>query len=146
MRAACHELDDRDSSSPFALEALGMELVALCARHHGAIPRRAPAWLARVRDRLREESSHQFTIASLAAEAGVHPVHLARVFRRFLGASPGEFWRACRIDRARHLLVSALPLCEVAQAAGFYDQSQLANAFKRATGLRPSVYRRRFGR
>src|SRR5262249_37567701 len=94
MRLAHSELATCDSSSPFRLEVLGFELVALCAGDQEPISTRQPPYgLKRVRDRVREESCHDLTVASLAADAGVHPVHLARVFRHFLGTSPGEYLR-----------------------------------------------------
>lgn len=147
MRAACRELREPGSTTAFALEALGLQLVALCRPNKDPTFRRPPMWLARVRGRLHEESAREITVASVAADVGVHPIHLARVFRHYLGCSPGEYIRACRIERARRLLgQSTLRISDVAQAAGFYDQSQLANAFKRTTGLRPSQYRARFCR
>lgn len=42
----------------------------------------APAWLHRVREQLDHSLGATITIAALARTAGVHPVHLARVFRR----------------------------------------------------------------
>jgi hypothetical protein len=51
---------------------------------------------------------------------------------------------AFRIDRAAHLLSStAVPLADVAAAAGFYDQAAFTRTFARLTGETPSVFPRR---
>jgi AraC family transcriptional regulator len=147
MHAACRELREPGPTADFALDAIGWDLVALCARDRLPVGRQAPSWLLRVRDRLRDESTKKITITAVASEAGVHPVYIARAFRQYFGHTPSDYIRACRIERARKLLgASSTPLCDVAQVAGFYDQSQFANSFKVATGLPPSKYRARFGR
>ncbi len=44
------------------------------------------------------------SVGEVAAELGVHPVHLARRFRAAFGLSPGEYVRRCRLDRARRMM------------------------------------------
>jgi AraC family transcriptional regulator len=71
-------------------------------------------------------------------------VHLARVFRRHLGCTPGDYLRRRRLERAAVLLrETARPLSDVALHCGFADQSHFANAFKRHTGVTPGSYRDR---
>src|SRR5579863_3093313 len=43
----------------------------------------APRWLGRVKERLHEDFRGNLRIRELASDAGVHPVHLARVFRKY---------------------------------------------------------------
>jgi len=144
-RAAAREVNAGAVDTNFVLEGLGLQLIAGSAASARPQPTRPPDWLARVRDHLRDRSEHTLSIAEVAAEVGVHPVHLARVFRRYHGCSPGEYTRAWRVEHAKRLIAhSRLSLSDIALAAGFYDQSQFANTFKRATGLTPGAYRRRF--
>ena len=83
-------------------------------------------------------------VAEFARAAGVHPVHLARVFRQYLGCTPGDYLRRPRLERAAVLLrETPRPLSDVALSCGFADQSHLANAFKRHTGVTPGAYRSR---
>jgi AraC family transcriptional regulator len=86
-------------------------------------------------------------LSGIAAEVGVHPAHLAHEFRRFYGTTAGEYLRRIRVEHAARVVAqTALPLSEVAAAAGFYDQSHFSNAFKRATGATPGQYRAAFRR
>ena len=143
LAVAAREIRSRDSDSGFVLEGLGLQLLAQSAP--ATRSRQPPSWLRRVRDHLRDRVTEGRTIAAVAADAGVHPVHLARVFRACSGCSPGEYMRACRVERARRLIAgSSRPFVDIALAAGFYDHSQLANDFKRFTGLSPRAYRQRF--
>lgn len=67
--------------------------------------------------------------------AGVHPVHLCREFRRHYRVTIGDFLRSLRIDRARTLLINTRdPICDIALACGFADQSHFSTTFKTPRG------------
>jgi len=105
---------------------------------------RRAAWLDHVHELVRTRFDHPLTVAGLAEEAGVHPVHLSRAFHKRFGLPLATHVRALRVEAARRLLRgSTLTLSDVATAAGFADQSHLTRVFKRATGLTPAGYRRR---
>ena len=83
-------------------------------------------------------------ITDLAAGLGVHPVHLARVFRQAWGCSPGDLLRWRRVEQAGGLLRRPdLSLAEVALSAGFADQSHMNRAFQALYGTTPGSYRHR---
>jgi AraC family transcriptional regulator len=84
------------------------------------------------------------TLSQLAAEVGVHPIYLARSFRKHYRCTVGEYVRRLRIETAcREISVSRKSLSEIATASGFYDQSHFSNAFKRYTGMTPAEFRAR---
>lgn len=129
--------------SDVILEGLGLELTARVAQWRDLQDRNPPRWLCTVRDSIYDRCTAKLTVRQLAAEARIHPIHLARCFRRYFGCSPGEYLRRCRMDVVRKLLVTTeLPLAELALEAGFNDQSQLTNAFRQAMGITPGHYRR----
>jgi AraC family transcriptional regulator len=83
------------------------------------------------------------TLAHVAAQVGVHPVHLATTFRRKYGVTVGEFVRRLRIEHAcAELLKKDLPLTAIALQAGFADQSHFSKVFKSYVGTTPAKYRR----
>ena len=87
-----------------------------------------PVWLARVRE-------------EIAARAGVHPVYLARQFRRFFGSSVVSHLQRRRVTRAADLIASSsLPLSTIAFQSGFADQSHLSRSFRTGTGFTPGAY------
>jgi AraC family transcriptional regulator len=139
LRVALHG----DDTSALDIET-GLEVLLDSLQHRQRMQRNdGPAWLARARDRLRDDCALPPRIEELARIAGVHPVAFARTFRRRYGRSPGEYLRECRLERAAALLRDRRrPLFDIAALAGFSDQSHFSRAFRQHFGCTPSDYRR----
>ncbi|HLM69466.1 MAG TPA: AraC family transcriptional regulator, partial [Longimicrobium sp.] len=106
-------------------------------------PPDAPHWVRRVRDRLHDEREAAPRVRALAEAAGVHPVYLARAFRRAYGVPVTEYARRLRVRAAADRVASTgLPLSRVALEAGFADQAHLTRELRRETGLTPGALRR----
>jgi AraC family transcriptional regulator len=103
-----------------------------------------PAWTQLAYEAVMDQGEPaELSVARIAALAGVHPTHLARVFRQAFGCSPGELLRWRRVERAADLLArSPLPAAEIAAAVGFVDQSHMTRAFRALYGLTPGAWRR----
>lgn len=135
------EFRRNDDLSPLALEGLVLEIVAHL-RRQGARSEACPTWMHRVVDCIRARMAEPLRLADLAAVAGVHPVHLARSFRRFQGCTVASYIRRLRVERAcRELTLAEASPVEIALACGFRDQSQFCRTFKGVTGLRPRQFR-----
>jgi AraC family transcriptional regulator len=101
-----------------------------------------PSWLAAAAEIIGDLASDQgLEIRSVAAEVGVHPVHLSRAWRRHFGRSPGGAIRHRRADHAAAHLALGAPLAEVAASAGYADQSHLTREYVRIFGVTPGAYR-----
>ncbi|HYJ79244.1 MAG TPA: AraC family transcriptional regulator [Longimicrobiaceae bacterium] len=138
------EMEQTDAMAPLALEGLALEMVAMAGR--GALPappaRRAPPWIRRACE-LIHDADHPVTLSRIAAAVGLHPVYVARSFRRHVGSSVGEYARRLRLERARDELVhSEASISGIALRSGFADQSHFSRAFRRLTGVSPARYRR----
>jgi AraC family transcriptional regulator len=143
IRRAYSEFQDHTESSQMIMEGLGLELAGVAGQMPDLPDRHAPVWLRTARDLIRDSRGASLRVKDIARVSGVHPIHLARVFRQFFQCSPGEYARRCRMEYVRHLLGrQSLPLSEIALQAGFTDQSQLTHAFKRFAGLTPGAFRR----
>ncbi|HWN20194.1 MAG TPA: AraC family transcriptional regulator [Gemmatimonadales bacterium] len=142
-RRVYEEMRRMDAAAPLAIEGLLLELVASASRlneQNGSSDR--PRWLDEARDRIHVELAARPSLTGLAASVGVHPVTLARAFRRAFGCTVGEYVRRLRIERAaRQLADTDLSLAEIALAEGFSDQSHFSNLFRRHTGLSPFQFR-----
>jgi len=144
-RRIYQEFRGMDDAAPLAIEGLLLELLATATRRNngGGTERGRPAWVVQARDLLHADLTTRRTLGELAAAVGVHPVTLARAFRRSFGCSVGEYLRRLRIERAAAQLGgSETPLATIALTAGFADQSHFSNLFRRETGMSPSAYRR----
>ena len=138
------ELRAGDSAAPLAIEGLVLEVLAGAARAsqlrlHGTMP---PRWVTEARDLL-HDPGRVGSLGELAEAVGVHPVTLARGFRRAYGCSVGAYLRRLRVARAAQRLAETdNPLAGIALEAGFADQSHFSNLFRRETGVSPSAFRR----
>ncbi|WP_094027110.1 AraC family transcriptional regulator [Nocardia cerradoensis] len=83
-----------------------------------------------------------WTVASLAARAGVSRALFARRFTEVMGQSPLAYLTECRMDEAEELLADrSLTVAQVAKAVGYADAFGFSAAFKRRRGIRPSDFR-----
>jgi AraC family transcriptional regulator len=137
------EFMSQDDVAPLAMEGLLLEMLAESARTSDEVHRsNAPNWLRRVRESLEDSYLEAPGLVSLAAIAGVHPVHLSREFHKHYRMTIGEYIRKRRIERASELLSgSELSLAEIANACGFSDQSHFCALFKKHSGMTPAKFR-----
>ncbi|HVU26325.1 MAG TPA: DNA-binding transcriptional regulator [Verrucomicrobiae bacterium] len=79
----------------------------------------------------------------VAAAAGLSRSSVDRAFAKHLGRSPAQEILAVRINYAKNLLIETqLKAHEVAAQCGFTSIVHFSQAFHRATGIRPSYFRR----
>jgi AraC family transcriptional regulator len=129
---------------PAVLEASAWALMAATAEPEPRPFNTPPAWAFQAFEAVMDLAVDAgLSIADVAAQAGVHPVHLARVFRQAWGCSPGELLRWRRVGRASDLIRHGrMPSAEVAAATGFSDQAHMTRAFRTLLGVTPGVWRR----
>ena len=136
-----------DPAGRLAVEGLALALLADVARRGTDRAEPSPRWVDRAVEIIRAAPADPPGLAEIADQVGVHPVHLARVFRRRHGCSIGEYARRLRVERAAEALrETTLPVGTLAHRLGYADHSHLSRSFRRATGLSPSEYRRRHGK
>jgi AraC family transcriptional regulator len=141
------ELRAMDQVSSLSIEGLTLEILASLARFPGtATAGSVPAWLREARDLLHDRFAERVTLAEIARQVDVHPVHLARTFRRRFRCSPGDYQRRLRVEHAgRQLSTTQRSLADIAAAAGFADQAHFSRVFKEHTGFTPARFRTTFG-
>lgn len=146
-RRLANEFQQMDLGASLILEALSLELLVSAARTSSrSTDRTAPRWLAHARELIHARFAERLTLDDIATHAGVHPVHLATVFRRHFHCTVGDYVRERRIEYAcRELARSRTPLALIALDAGFANQGHFSTTFKRMTGFTPAAYRKTFG-
>lgn len=127
--------------SPIIADGLAAELLAQARRRLEGRHAPPPPWLQEARAKL-DRAEGRVSVSALAAEAGVHRVHLARSFRDHFGTSASEHARRLRVERARRLLeLEPAALAHVALEAGFADQSHLTREMRALLGITPAALR-----
>jgi transcriptional regulator GlxA family with amidase domain len=145
-------LVEEDHGGAFALE-LAKFLVLFFKRHGGQSQfsavldaqladhtpiRAAQEWIL-------DNLEHPVSVSDIAQQANMSPRNFARVFRREVGVTPGQYVERMRIARARKLLeTTELPLRQVARRCGFATPETFFRTFARALELTPNQYRSRF--
>ena len=130
-----------------AASGLGMDesVALLCASLRVEPKRNASASARRLATSAEYISEHLTPVprlADVAQVAGVHPMHLARLFRERYGYSMGEFVRRRRIAWAcGQLAGSDRTISAIALAAGFADHAHFTRTFRRIAGCTPRWYR-----
>jgi AraC-like DNA-binding protein len=125
-------------SAPGQAAPIGLRLLPFAPPVSGL----APSARRRVAGYVDAHLDESLPLETLARVAGLSRSHFAAAFRETNGTSPHRWVLERRIERAKALLADpALPVTEVALAAGFGSSSHFATAFREATGLRPSDYR-----
>lgn len=103
----------------------------------------APRWFRQVKERLHEDFREPLRMRDLARDAGVHPVHLARVFRKLENRTPGGYQQRLQVRAACELLRNPeWPLAVIAAECGFADQSHFTRVFRRMAGTTPARFRK----
>jgi transcriptional regulator GlxA family with amidase domain len=92
-----------------------------------------------------ENLHNPLPVAEIAERANMSPRNFARVFRREVGTTPGQYVQRTRIARARELLETTdLPIGQIAGRCGFGAPETFFRSFGRTLGLTPKEYRHRF--
>ena len=82
------------------------------------------------------------SLDALAAAVGLGRFHFLRLFKASLGCPPHHYLVQRRVARAKALLEDGVSPAQAGVAAGFFDQSHFANAFRRTYGMTPRGYQR----
>lgn len=124
------------SLSELLLAALARRPRVRCAGSRGHVER--------AREFLHASFRRRVGLADAAAAVDLHPVYLARIFRRHLGVSVGGYLRRLRLDAAITRLSEAdVSITRAAIDAGFADHAHFTRTFRRLAGRSPSEFQRR---
>lgn len=145
------EVTTADCGRQAALDRLGELLAIRVVRYAlqrglvrgGTLAGLADPKLARVLAALHREPAHAWTLAEMAALAGMSRSRFALRFRSVTGTTPAEYLAAARIASAQDLMRSRRPMKCVAGDVGYGSASGFTRAFTRLVGCSPRSWLRR---
>jgi AraC family transcriptional regulator len=130
------------------VQSLGTALCIRLARHfveHLPLPTSkglSPERLRRVRDYVEAHLDEDLSLTALADIACLSPYHFSRSFKEAAGVGPQRYVIQRRLERAKTLMRRTHEtLAQIAQEAGFADQSHLTSIFRREMGVTPGRFR-----
>jgi AraC family transcriptional regulator len=126
--------------------ALAVHLLQRYGRQTSALPTLPPVPLAHPKlrsaiDYMQSHLAQPLSVAEVAAAVQMSPYHFSRCFKQSIGLSPHQYIVQQRVEQAKILLRSSLPLVQIAAQVGFASQSHFNRHFKRWVGLTPSQFR-----
>ena len=146
------EAEEAGAGSACVLLRLGELLfVEVVRRHLAALTGEARGWLAGLRDpfvgralQLLHARPHEpWTLASLAAGAGLSRSALAERFQQLVGQPPMQYLARWRMQCAARLLADGeAKVAAVAHAVGYESEAAFSRAFKKLVGVSPASWRR----
>lgn len=128
-----------------------MMVLDLVRRHLERLPETQGGWLGGLRDRfvgralalMHAHPDRAWTIDRLADETGLSRSALHERFVQFTGQAPMQYLAGWRMQRASGLLrQSDADVTSIALEVGYESVAAFSRAFKRATGLAPTAWRK----
>jgi PAS domain S-box-containing protein len=102
-----------------------------------------PAELASTVEYLQTHCGDRISPGSLARRAGLPAVRFARLIKRIFRTTPNRLILQTRIAKAAQLLAETKrSIVDIAYECGFYDHSAMTRAFRSATYMTPTEFRR----
>jgi AraC family transcriptional regulator len=92
---------------------------------------------------IQEHLNERIPLGTLAQLVRLSPCHFCRVFKQSLGMPPHRYQTNRRVEYAKLLLANrAGSVTEISRTVGFSSPNAFATAFRKATGVAPTDYRR----
>jgi AraC family transcriptional regulator len=144
------EVDSGSQANQLYIESLATAIVLHLYRYYSkdAKPIKAlngglsTSLLKEIHEYIHEHLAENISLVDLAALAKMSTSHFGRLFKQSFEQSPYQYLTHCRIDKAKQLLAQThIPIADIPQQLGFYDQSQFTNAFRKSVGTTPKKYR-----
>lgn len=111
-------------------------------------PRRSFTRLVPAIDAVRQalELGEAPAVSSLASACGLSAAPFRRAFHQVMGQSPQQYILSCQMKKAQQLLLlTNIPITQIALAVGYQDVSGFNRQFLRVFGMSPRSYRRQSG-
>ncbi|WP_052191000.1 AraC family transcriptional regulator [Chitinibacter sp. ZOR0017] len=101
----------------------------------------SPGWpqqLQALFNAVARELARDWPLDTLASQLHISPAHLHRLCLQHLGMPPGQQVFVLRMQKARELLASGLPVGKVASLVGYQEVASFSRRFRQYFGYSPS--------
>lgn len=95
------------------------------------------------REYILKNYSRQLTLEEVASQAGFSAVYFSTMFKKLTGQSFADYLTEVRLEEAKRMLKEDnKSILEISEAVGYSDNKYFRKLFKKATGMKPSDYRK----
>jgi AraC-like DNA-binding protein len=93
---------------------------------------------------IHEAPGEPWTVATLAAKAGLSRTTFSEKFHKLVGTTPMQYLMAWRIEQAKVALSDpSIAIALIAERVGYKSEAAFSRAFKNLAGVGPGQYRAR---
>lgn len=152
MAATDMMLDQIESEHGKDLALIVADMCIHSRSHHGNVQQKSSVSsvlgsrnprLIKAVEFLHDNLEEPVEMSELAQHAGFSIRQLERLFKRYLNATPYQFYVSIRLSRAHALLAETnLSITEIAMATGFSNTSQFSRNFRRQYGVSPHEFKK----
>lgn len=137
----CRKNKELSAIPGLILQTMLIEIAYLCKQN---IEPRYDRYVNRAIAYLKGHSTEVIHVAEVAAEVGVHPSYLQRIFKERMDMSMTEYLVRYRVRKACRLLSNTtFPIVDIALECGFSNRQHFSRCFHEQQGMTPSEFRRR---
>jgi AraC-like DNA-binding protein len=125
--------------------------VEVVRKHIAGLPKDSRGWLSALRDRhigramqaIHRQPAQQWTLETLAHEAGLSRSVFAERFAHCVGLSPMNYLGLWRMQlAARRLEIPGVSIAQIAAEVGYESEAAFNRSFKKFVGLPPGAWRK----
>lgn len=99
----------------------------------------------KIKQYLDDHAVGEIRLEEVAAQFYISKIQLIRVFKRAYNTTPYAYILDAKLQRAQSMLLTTdLPIKEIAAQLNFTDGHYFTNSFKKAAGMPPGEFRKRF--
>ena len=131
----------RRAEEPLAAQELGIALLEESVAESRQVSTADPNCVRRAKAALHDCPEGRFTLAQIASDLGVTPIHLTQSFKRSEGIPLYRYQTILRLGRALDRLPDRNDITDLAFELGFSSHSHFTAAFRSELGMTPSHYR-----
>lgn len=150
MWLIAHEYNHFTVGSELIIKTAMLDLLVIITRlYEYSIKKAAPTVsrndeIDRLMKYMRSNFGYKLTLGFLAEQVHLSREYLARYFKQYTGKTVLEFLTEIRISKAKEMLrTSSHSVEDIGAYCGYPSVSNFQKAFKKATGLSPSGYRKK---
>lgn len=99
--------------------------------------------LLKVAELMEQNIERPLPLDQIAAATELSPRQIERLFKRYLGCVPKQYYQQVRLRRARELLLqTTMPIIDITAACGFQSPPHFSRCYRAQFGCAPSAERR----